>query len=83
MAKDAGTGKRVTKPLAEDPRKAIATALSAPVGRPSALVDSRLIYSKSGMPNYKRYLDEMPGVSLQNVWTDMPALGASSAERLG
>jgi len=43
----------------------------------------RLVYSKSGMPNYKRYLDEMPGVSLQNIWTDMPSLGSSSAERLG
>ena len=43
----------------------------------------RLIYSKSGMPNYKRYLDEMPGVSLQNVWNDIPAIGAKAAERLG
>ena len=45
--------------------------------------EGRLIYSASGMPNYKRYLDEMPGVSLQNVWTDMPSLGSSAAERLG
>jgi len=43
----------------------------------------RLVYSKSGMPNYKRYLDEMPGVSLQNIWADMPSLGSSAAERLG
>ena len=28
------------------------------------------------MPRYKRYLDEMPGVSLQDMWTDIPpALG--------
>ena len=45
--------------------------------------EGRLVYSKSGMPNYKRYLDEMPGVSLQNIWTDMPSLGSSAAERLG
>jgi adenine-specific DNA-methyltransferase len=45
--------------------------------------EGRLVYSKSGMPNYKRYLDEMPGVSLQNVWTDMPSLGSSASERLG
>ena len=25
------------------------------------------------MPSYKRYLDEMPGVSLQDTWTDIPA----------
>jgi DNA modification methylase len=45
--------------------------------------EGRLIYSKSGMPQYKRYLDEMPGVSLQDVWTDMPAIGSGSKERLG
>jgi DNA modification methylase len=42
----------------------------------------RLVYSKkSGMPNYKRYLDEMPGVSLQDLWTDIPPVGKQ--ERLG
>ena len=36
----------------------------------------RLKYAKTGMPGYKRYLDEMPGVPLQDVWTDVPfALG--------
>ena len=39
--------------------------------------EGRLVYSRSGMPRYKRYLDEMPGVSLQDVWTDIrPAQGA-------
>ena len=45
--------------------------------------EGRLIYSKSGMPQYKRYLDEMPGVPLQDMWTDMPSLGSGSSERLG
>ena len=37
----------------------------------------RLVYAGTGMPNYKRYLDEMPGVPLQDVWTDIrPAQGA-------
>ncbi|CAK0765475.1 Methyltransferase [Azospirillaceae bacterium] len=31
----------------------------------------RLVYSRSGMPSYKRYLDEMPGVPLQNDWQDI------------
>ena len=31
----------------------------------------RLYYAKGGMPAYKRYLDEMPGVSLQNDWQDI------------
>ena len=35
-----------------------------------------LVYAESGMPRYKRYLDEMPGVPLQDLWTDIPfALG--------
>lgn len=34
------------------------------------------------MPVYKRYLDEMPGVPLQDVWTDL-RLHAGSNERLG
>ena len=32
----------------------------------------RLIYTKSGMPRYKRYLDEMPGTPVTSVWTDIP-----------
>ncbi len=36
----------------------------------------RLVYAKTGMPSYKRYLDEMPGVQIQDLWTDIPiALG--------
>lgn len=45
--------------------------------------EGRLYYSKTGMPAYKRYLDEMPGVPLQDVWTDIRPIGASAAERLG
>jgi DNA modification methylase len=45
--------------------------------------EGRLLYSKSGIPVYKRYLDEMPGVSLQDVWTDIPPIGAQAKERLG
>jgi len=38
--------------------------------------EGRIYYTKGGMPNYKRYLDEMPGVPLQNDWQDIPpALG--------
>jgi DNA modification methylase len=37
----------------------------------------------NGMPMYKRYLDEMPGVPLQDIWTDIPPLHNLAAERLG
>ncbi len=45
--------------------------------------DGRLIYTKSGMPTYKRYLDEMPGVALQDMWSDLAPLSSQAAERLG
>ena len=32
-----------------------------------------IAYAQSGMPRYKRYLDEMPGVPPQDLWTDIPA----------
>ena len=42
----------------------------------------RLVYSKSGMPSYKRYLDEMPGVSIQDLWIDIPPIPPQAQERL-
>ena len=41
--------------------------------------EGRIIYSKSGYPSYKRYLDEMPGQLLQDVWTDVPLTTGSEA----
>jgi hypothetical protein len=35
------------------------------------------------MPAYKRYLDEMPGVPLQDNWTDLNPIGPGAKERLG
>ena len=46
-------------------------------------LEERLVYSQSGMPRYKRYLDEMPGVSLQDLWGDIKPIGSQAAERLG
>lgn len=45
--------------------------------------NDRIYYSDSGMPNYKRYLDEMPGVPLQDLWTDISPISSLAAERLG
>lgn len=44
-------------------------------------LEGRLGYTGTGMPRFKRFLDEMPGVSLQNDWSDIPA--ASGAEWMG
>ncbi len=43
----------------------------------------RLIYTRSGMPEYKRYLDEMPGVPLQDLWDDIAPINSQAQERLG
>jgi hypothetical protein len=42
----------------------------------------RLYYTKSGMPYYKRYLDEQPSIPLQDVWTDIPPIHNLAAERM-
>jgi DNA modification methylase len=43
----------------------------------------RLRHTFDGMPEYKRFLDEMPGIPLQDLWTDILPLIAGSPERLG
>ncbi len=44
----------------------------------------RIIQTKPGnVPAYKRYLDEMPGVTLQDVWTDIGPISSQATERLG
>ena len=45
--------------------------------------EGRLYYAKTGMPHLKNYLDQMPGVSLQDFWTDVKPIGSRAAERLG
>ena len=44
----------------------------------------RIIQTRPGaVPQYKRYLDEMPGVPVQNLWADLPLLSNRSDEALG
>jgi len=42
-----------------------------------------LVYSPRGMPRLKRYLDKMPGISIQALWTDIPPINSQAKERLG
>lgn len=37
----------------------------------------------TGVPMLKQYLDDMEGVQLQDVWTDIPPLAPKARERLG
>lgn len=45
------------------------------------LADGRIVFRRTGMPVYKRYLDEQPGVPLRDVWSDI-RLASASKERL-
>ena len=46
--------------------------------------EGRIVQTSPGaVPRYKRYLDEMPGVPLQDVWTDIGPIGSRARERLG
>ena len=50
----------------------------------SLLKEGRIVQTRPGaVPAYKRYLDEMPGVPLQDVWTDIKPIASQARERLG
>ena len=43
----------------------------------------RIVQTSPGsVPRYKRYLDEMPGIPLQDLWTDINPIGARAREWL-
>ena len=46
--------------------------------------EGRIVQTKPGtVPAQKRYLDEMPGVPLQDLWLDIPTVQPQSHERIG
>ncbi len=49
------------------------------------LIDAgRIIQMRPGVvPRYKRYLDEMPGIPIQDIWTDIPPVNSQAKERTG
>ncbi len=48
------------------------------------IAQGRIIQTRPGaVPQYKRYLDEMPGAPVQNIWTDIPVINNRSREKLG
>ena len=53
--------------------------------RMQQLIDEgRVVQTTPGrVPRYKRYLDEMPGVPLQDLWADVGPIGAAAKERVG
>ena len=53
--------------------------------RMQELIDEgRIVQARPGaVPSYKRYLDEMPGIPLQDFWSDIGPIGSRAKERLG
>ena len=48
------------------------------------IADDRVVQTRPGaVPQLKRYLDEMQGVPLQEIWTDVPIISNRSKEALG
>lgn len=45
--------------------------------------EGRLRYTRTGTPTLLQYADEMPGVPLQSIWTDIPPVNPQAQERLG
>ena len=46
--------------------------------------EGRIYQASPGkVPRLKQYLDEMPGIVLQNIWDDIKLLNAQSKERIG
>lgn len=43
----------------------------------------RLRYTRTGTPTLLQYADDMPGVPLQSIWTDIPPVNPQARERLG
>lgn len=47
------------------------------------VASGRIYFTERGFPRYKRYLDEMPGMPLQDVWTDVLPVVSWSREGVG
>jgi DNA modification methylase len=48
------------------------------------IAEGRIVQPRPGaVPRYKRFLDEMPGVSLQNLWSDIFPINSQAQERIG
>ena len=47
------------------------------------MAKGRIVFTKTGMPRLKQYLDKMKGVPLQDVWDDIPPINSQAVEALG
>lgn len=50
------------------------------------MLENRIVFSSTGTPMYKRFLDEMKGRAVQDIWDDirgLGGLGSNASERRG
>ena len=47
------------------------------------LTGSRIVFTKTGTPRLRTNLQDLPGVAVTDVWTDIEPINAAAAERLG
>ena len=47
------------------------------------LNENRIFWTRNGVPRLKNYLDEAPGIALQDVWNDVTAVRSWHKERIG
>jgi len=46
------------------------------------LKEGRIVFTSTGNPRYKRYLDEMKGPALQTIWNDVLPVNSQAIERV-
>jgi len=68
MAKKGIAGKRSAKGTSDQPRAALAAALSAPAGRPSSLLDTRVVYCGDNLEQ----LAKLPDACVDLIYIDPP-----------
>jgi adenine-specific DNA-methyltransferase len=45
------------------------------------LAEGRIVFTNTGMPAIKRYLDELPGTAVHSLWTDIDPVNSQADER--
>jgi len=48
-----------------------------------AMAKGLIVFSRSGMPQIKRYLDEVAGHRVDDLWADIKPIASTAAERVG
>ncbi|MCS3881196.1 site-specific DNA-methyltransferase [Bradyrhizobium elkanii] len=49
----------------------------------ASLANGKIVFTSSGQPNIKQYLDEMEGSPILSIWDDIPPVNPASKELLG